>query len=159
MKRFLAVLSLMLGSVFSSQLSAATFDLGAVYDFTSFSGTFRGKGPFEDTYIFTAPDNTGINVSLTNTFIAGFNSVIGKISDFSAKLDGVDLTLSSGAIFQLLSGGIGESPLGFHALVISGASAGSYGVSIAVATPVPAALWLFGSAAIGLAGIVRRRRV
>ena len=159
MKKFLAVLGFILGTAFSTQLSAATFDLGAVYDFTFFGNTFKGEGPFEDTYLFTAPDNIGINVSLTNTFIAGFGTVTGKIGDFSAKLNGVDLILSSDAIFQLLSGGIGESPLGFHALVISGTSAGSYGGSIAVATPVPAALWLFGSAAIGLAGIMRRRTV
>ncbi|MEQ1545192.1 hypothetical protein [Methyloglobulus sp.] len=162
MKKVLVALGLAI-SAFSFQASAATFnsyDLGAITDFKGFNGEFRGTGPFEDTYIFVAPANDGISASATNSFTinAKTGKTIGKINNFAAQLDGVDLLLSSGGTFQLLMADLAGTAEQFHSLVISGTSTGSYGGSIAVAqTPIPAAIWLFGSALMGLTGVSRRK--
>lgn len=162
MKNFFVLVAVVLViSAVSYQANAATFDLGAVYDSTSIGNTFKGNGPFSDTYLFVAPDNGGITASATSSFNIDLKTgkTSNKIKDFSAFLDGVKLSLSSIGTFQFLTGSLPASVLGFHALEITGSSAGSYGGSIAVAqTPIPAAMWLFGSALMGLIGATRRKK-
>jgi hypothetical protein len=168
MKKVLVVLGLAM-SAFSFQASAATFNLGAVNDDFNFSHKLTtadkdvSTKTFSDTWNFTAPANGGIGVSATNTWL----KLISEIQNFSATLDGIDLDKSSSTIIlpngvnsttQVLLGGIFGSAAGHHKLVISGTTVGSYGGSIAVAqTPIPAAIWLFGSALMGLTGMSRRK--
>lgn len=163
MKKLLVVLSLAMAA-FSFQASAATFNLGLVNVSKGFSNTISGA--FTDTYNFSAPSNNGIGVSGTNVAVTFSGFAYGLIQNFAATLDGHLLNPSNSTTYngpvtlftQLLSGSLPGSAAGSHVLTFTGTGNGSYGGSIAVAqTPIPAAVWLFGSALMGLTGISRRK--
>ncbi len=164
MKHLLFVLTVML-SAWSFQVGAATFDLGEVSDNADIGN--RGlSGAFEDSYTFTVPSNNiGGSFSVTNSFVVRTNA--GFIENFVATLDGVSFT--GPAVIpgtQVLSFDLASAlASGVHELVVSGVGVAvngrtaSYGGSIQIdtAVPVPAAVWLFGSALVGLFGAKRRQ--
>lgn len=158
MNKLFAVVSLVLAA-FSFQANAAT-DLGLITLSKDFSNTVSGA--FSDTYNFSTLPNSEIGVSATNVSISLFGKTFGKITDFSAILNGTALQLTTttvdNAIAYVLTGNVFGGTN--HSLVISGnaGNGASYGGSIAVAqTPIPAAVWLFGSALMGVMGIRRKK--
>ena len=158
MKKLLVVLGLAMAA-FSFQASAATITL------VNGSGHFSNNvvGEFTDTWTFTAPANNGIGATATNIGVFDFSNftISGVISSFVGTLDGHLLTTLATPTLNVLVGNFLGSIAGQHTLVFSGnAGAGAaYGGNVAIAvaqTPIPAAVWLFGSALMGLTGISRR---
>ncbi len=163
MKSFLfVVLSVLIMAVVSYQADAATVNLGTIHESKDFSNSVSGS--FSDIWTFKTLPNDGIGVSATNVSI----KLAGFIDKFSGILDGVALDFDSATSIiagkkiitnSLIGAGFGA---GDHTLVISGIAgkSASYGGSIAVAeTPIPAAVWLFGSALMGLMGVSRRKKI
>lgn len=167
MKKSLVVLGLAMAA-FSFQASAATvtfnFGLGTVSDTIHFGHTLNNNhsnppnsgadflaspGSFKDIYSFWVPANNGIFV---DTITSSISSILGS-------LDGFALTkVVSGHTYTLTGSLLGLLGAGAHKLILTGSSRGSYGGDITVAqTPIPAAIWLFGSALMGLTGISRRK--
>jgi hypothetical protein len=81
----------------------------------------------------------------------------------SVKLDGnilADVVQGSGTFATRLWTLPGNLAGGLHSLVLDFASAkinGQYNVIVSTVVPVPAAIWLFGSALLGLVGFSRRK--
>lgn len=148
------------------QANASVIDLGDFdasvghsdsYLFNSENGLTAGT-PVDASVIFTI-SNAGSGASAAITAVSlELNSFI-NIDNFGATLDGTALTLSSGSggTTALFEGMLANGP---HTLLFSGDVTGSAGGiingAIAVqAVPLPAAVWLFGSALIGLVGFRR----
>jgi hypothetical protein len=124
------------------------------------------NGQFSDTFKFRVVPNSGGSTSLTNI---GFDLRGGIINDFKAVINGtINLvlertTVNGGAVLSVLSQTFGALDANIeHSLVVSGnAVNASYGGNIAIkqvgAVPVPGAVWLFGSALVGLFGVGKRR--
>lgn len=90
------------------------------------------------------------NVTPASTVSTYFSILIGNVVAGSTFLDGNLIT--SGTSLLLSSGN--------HTLIISmsGLKSGSHEqITIEAAVPVPAAIWLFGSALVGLVGVSRRK--
>lgn len=177
MKKMWVVLSLaMLG--FVSQSFAATFDKGLITDTTGFENTITSPidvdQPFSDTWNFTTPANVNsVAISITNVAINFGKFTVGAINNFQAKFNGEALEFeevgSDFVLVKVLSGAYSVSQTS-HVLEITGVVpagnlTGSYGGNMTVAAaelpkiPVPAAVWLFGSALLGLFGIGRRKEI
>jgi hypothetical protein len=126
------------------------------------------NGPFKDVHVFQVGQNVGGSASFTNSFT--FN-LTGKIENFRAVINNTHELLLSvihdakgtvstlSGVFSALSSGPNDN----HFLQISGnAINASYGGNINInpvgAVPVPAAVWLFGSAFAGLLGLTKRSR-
>jgi hypothetical protein len=158
MKKILVVVSFILAA-FSFQANAATYNLGTINDFESFSGYLTKDNGYSETWNFKVLFQSVVSASATNTASVFKGKIVGKVKDFSATLDGISLDLASLGNAQFLSIDNLLASAGDHSLVISGSSDGSYGGSIAVAqTPIPAAVWLFGSALMGMMGVSRRKK-
>lgn len=153
MKKLLVVLGLAM-LAFSFQAGAATISL------TNGSGEFSGThtGAFTDTFTFTVPTQSDIGASAHNTWV----KIAGEIVNFSLTLDGI---FTDSSVFSLASRGTNTVSVfslnalsGLHTLVVSGDTGGHYVGSVEVAeTPIPAAVWLFGSALMGLTGMRRKQ--
>ena len=174
MKKFLMIFLLsMLG--LTSQSYAATFNLGLIPYSQDFGNTISGNtedSDFTDTYKFsTGIDVKSVAVSITNVAINFGKLSVGVIDNFTAKLDGETLELqqvSAGYILAKVLSGAQAVDKTDHELEISGIipggnESGSYGGNITLtpvvlpSVPVPAAIWLFGSALMGLVGMKRRK--
>ncbi len=156
MKKILVVVSLVMAA-FSFQASAATTYLGTIQVFETFGGYITADNS-KDTWTFNLPYQSVISASATNSYAKFAAKITGKINGFTATLNGVALDLTTIGTTQMLSIDNLLSKTGLQTLEISGTGEGSYGGSIAVAqTPIPAALWLFGSALMGLFGVSRRK--
>lgn len=118
--------------------------------FTDFSGGGAAPGNlpgggtvgFNATTIFSAdvnpgPPTNGVNQSID---ILGIVIGLGSYADFNAITAAVDT---------------GDLRFGYHVRSIG--TAGGSDSYVSTAVPVPAAVWLFGSALIGLAGIKRKK--
>ncbi len=158
MKYMLIALGFIL-SITSWQASAAPMDLGLINDTATFENNHL-KGAFSDTYTFTVPNNIGASAFVGNTFKIASQ----KIADFKATLDGV--SFGSAVLIgksQFLTKEFDSLATAItHTLVISGTALKLTGyaghIDIAMPTPIPAVVWLFGSALASLA-CVRRRKV
>ncbi len=154
------------GTLLTASMSsvASTINLGNIDDGSSFQSEKVLTGAFSEKYEF---DLTGGNylfgLNVTNTFV---KNKIG-IQDFKATLDGndfgttlynIDLTASSKSNFLFGEKDVLSS--GHHELIIKGiGSKSNFGGSIDVAAvPVPAALWLMGSALVGLVSFGKRKK-
>ncbi len=164
MKHVLLVLSLALIGL-SFQANAATKDLGMILDNETFGNKSVATG-FSDTYTFMVPDNVETTISLTNSF-SGPNRD-GFITAFNATLNGVSFDLTTNNSSQLLEAAFSDlaANTAYSLLVtgtdVLGRGTGSYGGSFQLSintanTPIPAAIWLFGSALLGLTGLKRRQ--
>jgi hypothetical protein len=119
---------------------------------------------FEDSYTFKVPASSQSMVSITNSFVGD----VGKIVNYSATVDGGVLTLDRNSDRNVLRGLFNNLAANVvHTLTVRGADVGpgtsSYGGSIQIVNnvanaPIPAAVWLFGSAILGLGGMRRRRQ-
>lgn len=155
MKRLLVVLSLALFA-FSFQLNAATFDLTNSSNATHATGTNAvadalvvSKGSFNHTWTFSSDaDSTakfrveGNEPSFSlNVFVDGVQ-VKSFVQDTADKI--FNLAFLAGQKLTFEVAGISDS---FDVVSFK-----------ANAVPVPAAVWLFGSALMGLVGSSRRKK-
>jgi hypothetical protein len=133
---------------------------GASFGASNLTGAFSKEFDFNlvgGSYLF--------GLTATNTF----NKTKVGISNFAATLDGqafgntlYNLSLSANSKFNFLFGEASSLASGSHKLIISGTGnkssfGGSIGVSSISAVPVPAAVWLMGSALIGLVSFGKRK--
>lgn len=156
------VLIALVMSTFAAQSQAATVttttELNTVTSNANF-GRDKVKGEFNDIYHFNLATKDHASVSVTNSF-----TTKGFINDFRATLDNMPLTLhyTKGDSFQILTTDtLLTLANGFHQLIVSGNAlkTASYGGSLQVSpVPVPAAVWLFGSALMGVIGVARRKQ-
>ena len=160
MKKILVVISFVM-AVFSFQANAANIALGTISLSKDFSNTVSGA--FSDTYTFNTSLPSTVGVSATNVAVKFSGNIFGEISNFAGTLNGVALEFSTAtvgnAIAKFLVGNVSGAT--DYTLVLSGnaGNGASYGGSIAVApVPVPAAVWLFGSALMGMLGVSRRKK-
>lgn len=148
---------------------AYAVDLGDIPPTASFSMT-HSAGSFIDSWSFNLPSASYVAASLTNVEVTFASLSIGAISDFAAKLNGIDLNLSSFTVnnppisvkTQVLAGNSQFGPGTSFSLVVSGVAGeggASYGGNI-VAVPVPEpetyAMMLAGLGALGF--LARRRK-
>lgn len=157
--------SLALLAAFLFAGSASADSLGDI-SFTEPKG-FTGSVPDEVTFGLAADATVGI--SLTNVFLTVAGQTYNQITDFNAGIyDAGDNSLlhdlaftstpAGPATVQLLtfSGLLGQ---GQYKLVVGGTAIGNatYGGNLVAApVPVPAAVWLLGSALVGMVSIRRR---
>lgn len=159
-----------------SLAQAATVDLGTVEIGTPlpFSG-FAPVGPFVDSFTFFMPDNGGsaysvVNFPLNLPGIGTFNTLFTSISLFSdpdgTPFNGDDLFLATsaagGSNVTSLSLQFPGTAAGNMYLTVVGVTNGSVGglysgAISASPVPVPPALWMLGSALVGLATVGRRK--
>lgn len=145
---------------FSLQTNASTINL--VNGIGSFGNTVSGD--FTDTWTFTAPANAGI---FTLAFNGEFDdessiTVTGVIENFSGTLDGKPISefFNDGGLtvlFDIFPG----TAAGLHTLILTGFAkdGASYQGLVGIAqTPIPAGIWLFGSALMGMMGVKRRKQ-
>lgn len=162
MKKLLLVLSFSL-LAFSLPINAATTDFGMINSDKKIGNDELLSG-FSDTYTFEVPNPATASIVIANSFIGQ----AGKITNFAATLNGVALTLveTTSTMQQTLEGMFSNLATGVtHKLIVTGGGGipndtAAYGGSIKIAiaqTPIPAALWLFGSALLGLTGLKRRQ--
>ena len=144
--------------------SVSSFDIGLGFDpllFTLGTVTFGDQLNIFDSAFGSIQDTSAtgnsvnvFEVSLDPSFVLDdfqFPSFLLFNVEFTAKSAGVGL-LTLGPILVLDSGGI--APLIIEPVVFP-----SVEVKNPSAVPVPAAVWLFGTALIGLVGMSRRRKV
>jgi hypothetical protein len=162
--------------------SNACLILGDMNTLGNESFSFNSSGEFLDDMKFTLTEASYVGLSLTNVFFNGLGNEIisfgGNLSlvvDSETNSDIADLTLSTSPLtdlpspltgtVQVLSFG-GLLGAGEYLLNITGtapdAGASYAGNIVAVAesiaaVPVPATLWLFGSAIAGMIGLKRSK--
>jgi len=152
--------------------SAATMDVGLVSldEPTTFTGVLS-PGAFINTITFELPANGGSAYSLVNVplslFGANFDLIFSSIALFS-NADGIlfngddALLTSSNTGGSEMSLSFGGTPAGMYYLTFSGVATGTAGGIFAGAidvapVPVPPAVWMLGSAIVGLATVGRRK--
>lgn len=159
--------------VLSMALVAPIVSEAAIYNITpnpiTTSASFSAgpvNGDFKDTFNFSVVPNVGGSSSITNI---GFDLKGGLITSFSAVIDGTinlvltQSTITGGAILSVLSQTFGALSQGAHTLVVTGTGinasyGGNLNISPVGAVPVPGAVWLFGSALVGLMGLSRKKK-
>ena len=164
MKKLLVVLALAMAS-FSFQASAAALTWGAING-TSANATSGAAASGQS--LFGAENGLGKNVLVNATWeflLSASGQVLVNVSSLqviptwltTVELDGVAMTqvggpTNGGWIFNGLLGA------GSHTITLGGTTNGiNSGYQLNVQTPIPAAVWLFGSALMGLTGISRRK--
>ena len=168
MNKLFAILGCMLLTCAFSA-NAATFNLDLTMGTTHFGNTLESKGAFSDDYTINVPFDIAKGAAhISNAIIQGTNT--GKIEGFKATLDGQAFVFEQDNSTQELHLDSLQSILsiGLHHLIVSGTGLDigdsvksvSYSGNIVIAqTPIPAAVWLFGSALIGLIGKRRSKAV
>jgi len=162
MKKLLVVLSLAMAS-FSFSASAATLSWGAISG-TSALQQHGGTGQ----ELFGSEIGLAKNVSVNATWKFTLDALSGITVNVSSlkvnptwlttvTLDNIALTQIGSVVngAWLFEGVLGA---GEHIINLVGITNGkNSGYQLNVETPIPAAIWLFGSALMGLTGISRRK--
>jgi hypothetical protein len=162
MKKLLVVLSLAMAA-FSFQASAASLSWGAISG-TSANATSGGAG--QSIFGNESGLKKNVTVSASWEFLLDASSqILINVSSLvvtptwltTVELDGTALTqlggITNGA--WIFDGVLGA---GSHTITLGGLTNGANsGYQLNVQTPIPAAVWLFGSALMGLTGISRRK--
>ncbi len=117
------------------------FNLDSAYSFSFFSEWMEADGNANVYYELSSWDTNSIVFS--NNIVNGF---------YSAWETG---TLAAGN-YRLIVEAISDAD-GQNINLGSGSAAGDFGLEL-TAVPVPAAVWLFGSGLLGLAGVARRKK-
>ncbi len=164
MKKVLFLVSVVM-AVLSFQANAATLTWGAVsnplglasqlspFDLNGQLIGLKNKVVVNDTWQFnlSADADAEVNVSSIKANPTWLKSVL---------LDGIQLTQNGGSKNGSWTF-IGMLNAGMHTLSFGGTTNGrnsGYQANVAVAeTPIPAALWLFGSGLLGLMGLTTRK--
>lgn len=164
----MSILKLIVSGVLltASMASVASTNLGTIdpTDGASFNSANGLTGAFANEYDFNLTGgNYNFLLTVTNSIA---NHKVG-ISNFNATLDGnafgntlYNIPLSSTSKLNFLYGENVNLSSGHHELVISGiGSKSNYGGSISISSvPVPAAVWLMGSALVGLVSFGKRKK-
>ncbi|UOA09825.1 VPLPA-CTERM sorting domain-containing protein [Methylobacter sp. S3L5C] len=156
------------GLLTASMASMASTNLGTldtINEGTDF-GASNLTGAFSEEFVFNLVGGDYLfGLTATNTFS---KTKVG-ITDFTATLDGnafsnslYNIALTANTKFNFLFGEVSSLASGDHKLIISGTGnkssfGGSIEVSAISAVPVPAAVWLMGSALIGLVSFGKRK--
>lgn len=156
MKKLLVVLSLAMAAI-SFQANAATISwVGATPGSTAGSttqtlfGTVGGltaPTAVNDTWTFSLSD-----VSLVKIGVTSLPSWLSSVTFSGGALAFTDLAPTAG-VWTFT----GLLMAGQYTINLIGDAVDSSGYQIRVETPIPAAVWLFGSALMGLTGISRRK--
>ncbi len=117
------------------------FNLDSAYSFTFFSEWMEANGNANVYYELSDWDTS--SVVFSNNIVNGF---------YSAWETG---TLAAGN-YRLIVEAISNAD-GLDSSLNSGFASGDFGLEL-TAVPVPAAVWLFGSGLLGLAGVARRKK-
>jgi hypothetical protein len=160
MKKLLVVLSLAM-AVFSFQANAATFTLTDTGSSVISSGTNSAAGSLS----FTGPFASGFNFVSSGTGQASFEVKATPSIKFAVNVFDSTSTLLLSFTESALDKVFNLSFLANDPLFIQVISAVNLGpnrvtdmsLSANAAVPVPAAVWLFGSALMGLTGMKRRK--
>ena len=169
-----AALLLICSSLFGNA-HCATFDIGSYPGSTSSisDGTVASNnipamlpssGTFTDDYLFSVNPTGGgslyANISWNGVSVSNITGLNAQIVSF-LPLSNVPLPITG---YELLAGTATSIPTGGYDLRVSGTItgavanySGNLSISPITATPVPAAVWLFGSALVGIFGVSRRR--
>ncbi len=168
MKKVIFAVVLLMGFLFVQSTSAATLawsannpagSTPAQGQFTSglnndsaINGWFSFKNTFSGlfSHIYTLTSNPASKVYAFAVPLPTTNFKINYV-----KLDGIDMPLVSGQ-YTALSSLAGSHTIAIDGSVLKPRLASQYQIS-AVATPIPAALWLFGSGIAGLVSVSRRK--
>ncbi len=173
MKKSLSLVAvLLLNFVFSQMASAAFITIeGDSSDPLLVNPVINQNG--ENTASSTMIHGSGPAGSFTDTFTISVNETTNLVGDYGFTL--ANLTVSSVELFKdgnlignyLLSNGNYQGSFLFEAgstyalkvmAAISGNRTATSSLSVNSEVPVPAAVWLFGSAIAGLMGFARRRQ-
>ncbi|MEQ1484714.1 VPLPA-CTERM sorting domain-containing protein [Methyloglobulus sp.] len=159
MKKLLVVLSLAMAA-FSFQASAATFTITDTANSVISSGTNSAAGSLS----FTGPFSSGFNFFSSDAGTASFEVKATPSIKFAVNVFDSTLTLLLSFTESTLDKVFNLSFLANDPLFIEVISASNLGPNrvtdmslSANAVPVPAAVWLFGSALMGLTGMKRRK--
>jgi hypothetical protein len=168
MKKVIFASVVLMGFMFVQTASASTLSWGA--------NTPSGSSVAQGSFTSGLNNDSAINgwFSFTKTFSGAFSHIYTLTSnpaddmyafavtlpttDFHInyiKLDGVNMPLVSGQ-YTALSGIAGSHTIAIDGSVLKANKGEQYTLS-AVATPIPAALWLFGSGIAGLVSVSRRK--
>jgi hypothetical protein len=158
MKKLLVVLSLVLAS-FSFQASAATFFLtnssnaNNQFGIDTVADAQIVKGPLATTWFFRSDTAGAADFRVEgNEFPFSVNVFSGVTLLHSFIFDNTDkvfsLSFLANSIYDVVVGANSGSQFGILSIQASAVNA----------VPVPAAVWLFGSALMGLTGISRRKK-
>lgn len=168
MKKVIFAVVLLIGFLFVQSASAATLAWSA--------NNPAGSTPAQGQFTSGLNNDSAINgwFSFTNSFSGAFSHTytltsnpISRVYAFAitlpttnfninyVKLDGVNIPLVSGQ-YTALSSIAGSHTIAIDGSLLTAHQASQYQLS-AVATPIPAALWLFGSGIAGLVSVSRRK--
>ena len=168
MKKVIFALVLLMGFMVAQTASAATLAWGA--------NTPTGSSLAQGSFTAGLNNDTAINgwFTFTNAFSGAFShtytltsnpaddvyafAITLPTTDFHinyVKLDGVNMPLVSGQ-YTALSGIAGTHTIAIDGSVLKAHQGEQYTLS-AVATPIPAAMWLFGTGLAGLLGMRRKK--
>ena len=174
-KLILSAAMLLICSSLFGNAHCATFDIGSYPGSTSSisDGTVASNnipamlpssGAFTDDYLFSVNPTGGgslyVNISWNGVSVSNITGLNAQIVSF-LPLSNVPLPITG---YELLAGTATSIPTGGYDLRVSGTItgavanySGNLSISPITATPVPAAVWLFGSALVGMFGVSRRR--
>jgi hypothetical protein len=148
--RFRSIIALLLFTT-ATTASANVIDMGLISDGTS-KGLFTTVSPggFNDTILFSVTETLLVSISVDSQDRAPD----WEISDFLALSNNSDITFDFSPADNEYTF-YGELPAGDYALDITGSGTGIFGGHYSAwfggrATPLPAALWLFGAALLTL---------
>jgi len=167
---FFALLFMMTGVVSAASLSVTSV-AGGTNNFETVigaadNGVIHGSG--SDSVRIESGDFSGTfehhfdvvnSGSLTFRLHAGASS-IGAVSDFHVWLDNVDIvTMLSAGVYVVnpIYSAVMLSATETVDLIVSGTFTSLASYDVVLNTPIPAAVWLFGSALMGLFGVSRRK--
>lgn len=144
------------GSVFNISYVSGTISLGSHTSLTVTDGNGISSGVGGTTAgnsgLFFPSNSIGANVLL--------GAIVGTFADASGTIVGNPFAIGTGPVFAAPAGatqllfGINDD--------IFGDNSGAFEIAIEqspAAVPVPAAVWLFGSALVGLAGMRRKSKI
>jgi len=164
---FFALLFMMTGVVSAASLTVVADDAATIID-TSIVGSGTDLVQVNSrTFGEFAPESFTNTLTLTNTsggskafrlHVSGFAGAVANYASFSATLGTTALSLlpafgGEGFEYSDIVLSAGDS----ITLVLAGVDFEKASYQLTLATPIPAAVWLFGSALMGLFGVSRRK--
>jgi hypothetical protein len=140
--------SIMNSQFYTGLNQIAATSSGSLSSYTALKGATGNFGVNDNATVWFGQT---ANAFTTNLDI-GSSPTSQALYEFASTATGTTLAQKNGAISTTLLGT-------FTASLVGGVFTLDYAAAGAATTPIPAALWLFGSGLLGLAGVGRRRKV